>query len=316
MIEIKNLHKSFGNYKAVDDVSLSIKEGEVFGIIGESGSGKSTLLRCINGLIPVDSGSVNIDGVNVQELPHDELLDFRKNIGMIFQQFSLVNRLNVYQNISLPLKIEGVSEEEIREKVSKIVKIVGLDDKLENRPSELSGGQKQRVAIARALVTDPKIILSDESTSALDPQNTESILNLFKELNRELKVTIVMVSHELDAIRSVCDRVMKFEKGKIRQICTPEELIRNELHKKQIIFNEEQYSCFDVIIDDTHDTRFISALARELGTDIMIYETKGYKFKDKSSMFFRLLIPKEHGHSVSEYMDSFNVWWCEYGKNK
>lgn len=315
MIEIKNLHKSFGNYKAVDDVSLSIKEGEVFGIIGESGSGKSTLLRCINGLIPVDSGSVNIDGVNVQELPHDELLDFRKNIGMIFQQFSLVNRLNVYQNISLPLKIEGVSEEQIREKVLKIAKIVGLDDKLENRPSELSGGQKQRVAIARALVTDPKIILSDESTSALDPQNTESILNLFKELNRELKVTIVMVSHELDAIRSVCDRVMKFEKGKIRQICTPEELIRNELHKKQIIFNEEQYKCFDVIIDDTHDTRFISELARELGTDIMIYETKGYRFKDKSSMFFRLLIPKEHGRSVSEYMDSFNVWWCEYGKN-
>lgn len=316
MIEIKNLHKSFGNYKAVDDVSLSIKEGEVFGIIGESGSGKSTLLRCINGLIPVDSGSVNIDGVNIQELAHNELLSFRKNIGMIFQQFSLVNRLNVYQNISLPLKIGGASEEEIRQKVLNIAKIVGLEDKLENKPSELSGGQKQRVAIARALVTDPKIILSDESTSALDPQNTESILNLFKELNRELKVTIVMVSHELEAIRSVCDRVMNFENGKIQQICTPEELIRSELHNKQIIFNGEQYTCVDVIIDDTNETRFISTLARELGTDIMIYETKGYKFKDKSSMFFRLLIPKEHAHSVSEYMDSYDVWWCEYGKNK
>ena len=218
MIEIKNLHKSFGNYKAVDDVSLSIKEGEVFGIIGKSGSGKSTLLRCINGLIPVDSGSVIIDGVNVQDLPHDELLSFRKNIGMIFQQFSLVNRLNVYQNIGLPLKIDGVSKEKIEEKVLKIAKIVGLEDKLDNRPSELSGGQKQRVAIARALVTDPKIILSDESTSALDPENTESILNLFKRLNRELKVTVVMVSHELDVIRSVCDRVMSFEAGRIQQM--------------------------------------------------------------------------------------------------
>lgn len=312
MIEIKNLHKSFGNYKAVDDVSLSIKEGEVFGIIGESGSGKSTLLRCINGLIPVDSGSVNIDDVNVQELSHDELLDFRKNIGMIFQQFSLVNRLNVYQNIGLPLKIKGTGKVEIEEKVLKIAKIVGLEDKLENRPSELSGGQKQRVAIARALVTDPKIILSDESTSALDPQNTESILNLFKELNRDLKVTIVMVSHELEAIRSVCDRVMNFEKGKIQQICTPEELIREELHNKRIDFDQERYNCFDVIIDDTDDTRFISSLSRELGSDIMIYETKGYKFKDKSSMFFRLLIPKEYAHSISKYMDSFNVWWCEY----
>ncbi len=288
MIEIKNLHKSFGNYKAVDDVSLSIKEGEVFGIIGESGSGKSTLLRCINGLIPVDSGSVNIDDVNVQELSHDELLDFRKNIGMIFQQFSLVNRLNVYQNIGLPLKIKGTDKVEIEEKVLKIAKIVGLEDKLENRPSELSGGQKQRVAIARALVTDPKIILSDESTSALDPQNTESILNLFKELNRDLKVTIVMVSHELEAIRSVCDRVMNFEKGKIQQICTPEELIREELHNKRIDFDQERYKCFDVIIDDTDDTRFISSLSRELGTDIMICETKGYKFTDKSIMFFRV----------------------------
>lgn len=312
MIEIKNLHKSFGNYKAVDDVTLSIKEGEILGIIGESGSGKSTLLRCINGLIPVDSGSVNIDGVNVQELPQDELLDFRKNIGMIFQQFSLVNRLNVYQNISLPLKIKGTGKAEIEEKVLKIAKIVGLEDKLENRPSELSGGQKQRVAIARALVTDPKIILSDESTSALDPQNTESILNLFKELNRDLKVTIVMVSHELDAIRSVCDRVIIFEKGKIQKLCTPEELIREELHNKRIDFDQERYNCFDVIIDDTEETRFISSLSRELGADIMIYETKGYKFKEKSSMFFRLLIPKEYAHSISEYMDSFNVWWCEY----
>ncbi len=316
MIEIKNLHKSFGNYIAVDDVSLSIKEGEVFGIIGKSGSGKSTLLRCINGLIPVDKGSVNIDGINVQDLSSDELLSFRKNIGMIFQQFSLVNRLNVYQNISLPLKIEGRNKAEIEEKVLKISKIVGLEDKLENRPSELSGGQKQRVAIARALVTDPKIILSDESTSALDPQNTESILNLFKELNRELKVTIVMVSHELDAIRSVCDRVMNFENGKIQQICTPEELIREELHNKRINFDRDRYSCFDVIIDDTHDTRFISSLSRELGVDIMIYETKGYSFKEKNSMFFRLLIPKECEHSISKYMDSFNIWWCEYDKNK
>lgn len=314
MIEIKNLKKSFGDFKALNDVSLKIEEGEIFGIIGKSGSGKSTLLRCINGLTPVDSGYVDIDGVNIQSLNHEDLLDFRKNIGMIFQQFSLVSRLDVYHNIGLPLKIKNFSEEEIRDKVHKMAKLVGLEDKLESRPSELSGGQKQRVAIARALVTDPKIILSDESTSALDPENTESILNLFLELNEKLKVTIVMVSHELDAIRSVCDRVMNFEAGRMKRIYTPEELIKEQLHSKRIEFDSEQFYCVDVFVENERDSRFISALSRHLETDIAIYETRSYNLKNKKSIFFRLLIPKTAVGSISENLDRFDVWWSEYDK--
>lgn len=309
MIDISNVHKNFGEFEALKGLDLQIEEGEIFGIIGKSGSGKSTLLRCINGLISVDTGKIIVDGTEVQNLENQDLLDFRKNIGMIFQHFSLVSRLNVFENIGLPLKIKGYKQNEVKEKIENIAKLVGLEDKLESRPSELSGGQKQRVAIARALVTDPKIILSDESTSALDPENTESILNLFLELNRKLKVTIVIVSHEMDVIRSICDRIMILEKGQIKEICTPLEHICEEFHLKRFDSNDSDLEAFDIQVENSEDSQIVSQLSRKLSTDVIIHDTKGYTLKGKKIMFFRLLVPKEYGSKVPMYLDELNAWW-------
>lgn len=309
MIDIRNVHKNFGEFEALKGLNLQIEEGEIFGIIGKSGSGKSTLLRCINGLISVDAGKIIVDGTEVQNLENQELLDFRKNIGMIFQHFSLVSRLNVFENIGLPLKIKGYKQNEVKEKIENIAKLVGLEDKLESRPSELSGGQKQRVAIARALVTDPKIILSDESTSALDPENTESILNLFLELNRKLKVTIVIVSHEMDVIRSICDRIMILERGQIKEICTPLEHICEEFHLKRFDSNDSDLEAFDIQVENREDSQIVSQLSRKLSTDVIIHDTKGYTLKGKKIMFFRLLVPKEYGSKVPMYLDELNAWW-------
>lgn len=309
MIDIKNVHKSFGEFEVLKGIDLQIDEGEIFGIIGKSGSGKSTLLRCINGLISVDTGQIIVDGIEVQNLENQDLLDFRKNIGMIFQHFSLVSRLNVFENIGLPLKIKGYKQDEIKEKIENIAKLVGLEDKLESRPSELSGGQKQRVAIARALVTDPKIILSDESTSALDPENTESILNLFLELNRKLKVTIIVVSHEMDVIRSICDRIMILERGQIKEICTPLEHICEEFHLKRFDSNDSDLEAFDIQVENREDSQIVSQLSRKLSTDVIIHDTKGYILKGKNIMFFRLLVPKEHASKVPTHLDDLNVWW-------
>lgn len=309
MIDISNVHKNFGEFEALKGLDLQIEEGEIFGIIGKSGSGKSTLLRCINGLISVDTGKIIVDGTEVQNLENQDLLDFRKNIGMIFQHFSLVSRLNVFENIGLPLKIKGYKQNEVKEKIENIAKLVGLEDKLESRPSELSGGQKQRVAIARALVTDPKIILSDESTSALDPENTESILNLFLELNRKLKVTIVIVSHEMDVIRSICDRIMILERGQIKEICTPLEHICEEFHLKRFDSNDSDLEAFDIQVENSEDSQIVSQLSRKLSTDVIIHDTKGYTLKGKKIMFFRLLVPKEHGSKVPMYLDELNAWW-------
>lgn len=309
MIDIRNVHKNFGEFEALKGLNLQIEEGEIFGIIGKSGSGKSTLLRCINGLISVDTGKIIVDGTEVQNLENQNLLDFRKNIGMIFQHFSLVSRLNVFENIGLPLKIKGYKQNEVKEKIENIAKLVGLEDKLESRPSELSGGQKQRVAIARALVTDPKIILSDESTSALDPENTESILNLFLELNRKLKVTIVIVSHEMDVIRSICDRIMILERGQIKEICTPLEHICEEFHLKRFDSNDSDLEAFDIQVENREDSQIVSQLSRKLSTDVIIHDTKGYTLKGKKIMFFRLLVPKEYGSKVPMYLDELNAWW-------
>lgn len=309
MIDISNVHKNFGEFEALKGLDLQIEEGEIFGIIGKSGSGKSTLLRCINGLISVDTGKIIVDGTEVQNLENQDLLDFRKNIGMIFQHFSLVSRLNVFENIGLPLKIKGYKQNEVKEKIENIAKLVGLEDKLESRPSELSGGQKQRVAIARALVTDPKIILSDESTSALDPENTESILNLFLELNRKLKVTIVIVSHEMDVIRSICDRIMILERGQIKEICTPLEHICEEFHLKRFDSNDSDLEAFDIQVENREDSQIVSQLSRKLSTDVIIHDTKGYTLKGKKIMFFRLLVPKEYGSRVPMYLDELNAWW-------
>lgn len=219
MIELKNINKIFqiGEQKveAVKEVNLKIEDGEIFGIIGYSGAGKSSLVRCINLLERPTSGEVVIDGVDLMKLSEKQLREKRKEIGMIFQQFNLFASRTVYKNVEYPLRKSGLSKEERKKKVEELLKLVELDEKANAYPSQLSGGQKQRVAIARALASHPKILLCDEATSALDPQTTESILKLLKQLNKKLGITIILITHEMQVIKEICDKVAVMEKGRV-----------------------------------------------------------------------------------------------------
>ncbi|MDO5150457.1 MAG: ATP-binding cassette domain-containing protein [Oscillospiraceae bacterium] len=222
MIEFKNVSVSFKfrgqTVNAVDDVSFKIPEGSVFGIVGGSGAGKSTLLRTINGLQSVTGGSVIADGRNVAKLKGKELREFRKNIGMIFQHFNLAESRTVYGNIAFILESAGWKKNDIDRRVTELLEFVNLSDKRDAYPAKLSGGQKQRVAIARALANNTKILLCDEPTSALDAETTASVLELLKKVNSELNVTIVIITHELDVVKDICDRVAVMNHGKLEEL--------------------------------------------------------------------------------------------------
>lgn len=218
MIELEHVVKNFHADKdkaihAVNDVSLTINDGDIFGIIGFSGAGKSTLVRCINLLERPDSGSVRIDGVEMTKLKPKELYRARTKIGMIFQQFNLMPSRTVFQNVAYPLR--GMTKEQVRSRVRELLALVDIPDKENAYPSELSGGQKQRVAIARALANDPTILLCDEATSALDPQTTGAILQLLKDLNRKLGLTIVVITHEMEVVKNICLKAAVMDAGRI-----------------------------------------------------------------------------------------------------
>ena len=219
MIEFTHVSKDFGSgekmVRAVRDVSLTIQDGEIFGIIGFSGAGKSTLVRCINLLERPTNGTVVVDGKEMTALSPKELRLARRKIGMIFQHFNLMPSRTVFGNVAYPLQGQGLSKQAIQNKVRKLLKLVDIADKETSYPSQLSGGQKQRVAIARALANDPKVLLCDEATSALDPQTTKAILTLLKDLNQKLNLTIVMITHEMAVVKEICDHVAIMEHGQV-----------------------------------------------------------------------------------------------------
>ena len=224
MIDINNVGKSFNNKSVLKSINLHIQEGEIFGIVGHSGAGKSTLLRCLNGLESYDTGSIKVMGKEVKDLKGKEIRAFRKNLGMIFQNFNLLNRKNVYDNISLPLEVWGLEKSKIKTRVKELLNLVGLSDKAKSMPSELSGGQKQRVAIARALALNPSILLCDEATSALDPNTTKSILELLRKINNEFKITIVVVTHQMEVIKEICSKIAIIDEGEIKTSGKVEEI--------------------------------------------------------------------------------------------
>lgn len=219
MIELQHIdkiyHTSSGDLHALKDINLTINEGEIFGIIGLSGAGKSTLVRCINMLEKPTSGKVIVDGQEMTALGEEQLRKARQNIGMIFQHFNLLSSRTVFGNIAFPLEIQGLDKAAIQKKVEPLLDLVGLKDRADHYPSQLSGGQKQRVGIARALASNPKVLLCDEATSALDPQTTESILNLLRDINKRLHITIVMITHQMNVVKEICDRVAVIENGEI-----------------------------------------------------------------------------------------------------
>lgn len=231
MICLKNICKIYrtsqGPLKALDDVSLKVESGQIYGVIGLSGAGKSTLIRCINLLEAPSSGQVIIDGLVVNKLKGKALNAFRKNIGMIFQNFNLMSSRNVSENVALALELKGLKKKERQVKVREVLKRVGLEDKEKEPVSHLSGGQKQRVAIARALVSDPTILLCDEATSALDPKTTQEILALIKSLRDEMDLTVILITHQMSVVSQICDRVALIEKGKILKEGLVEEVLED-----------------------------------------------------------------------------------------
>jgi len=219
MIEIRNLSKTFktadGSLDALKDVSLTINDGDIYGVIGMSGAGKSTLVRCINMLERPTEGQILIDGVDMDALSSKQLRDARRNITMIFQGFNLLMQRNCLKNICFPLELEGMKKEDAKKRALELLEIVGLPDKAKAYPAQLSGGQQQRIAIARALATNPKVLLCDEATSALDPNTTHSILNLIRDINKKLGITVIIITHQMSVVEETCNRVAILDNGTV-----------------------------------------------------------------------------------------------------
>ena len=290
MISIQNLSKDFTNGKeiltAVDNISLNVNKGEIFGIIGLSGAGKSTLIRCINRLEEPTSGKIFIDNVDLTSLDKESLRLMRKEIGMIFQHFNLLSQKTVYDNIAFPLELNGENKDQIDKRVNLLLEYVELTDKKYSYPSQLSGGQKQRVAIARAIANNPKILLSDEGTSALDPRTTKSILSLLNRIRREFGITIVMITHQMEVVKDICDRVAIMEDGKIVETNTVESIFREPKTKiAQTFINSMQADIEEEIInpenfqgqiirlsflEESAKKPIISKVIREFNVDINI----------------------------------------------
>ncbi len=231
MIKLNNITKIFTlpdkKLTALDNVSLHVPKGQICGVIGASGAGKSTLIRCVNLLERPTHGAVIIDNVDLTQLSEAELVKTRRQIGMIFQHFNLLTSRTVFENVALPLELENKSKTKMQEKTTALLALVGLSDKHNVYPANLSGGQKQRVAIARALASDPKVLLCDEATSALDPATTQSILKLLKEINRTLGITILLITHEMEVVKRICDQVAVIDKGRLIEQGTVSEIFSN-----------------------------------------------------------------------------------------
>lgn len=298
MIQLQNLCKTFtGDNATVDaltDISLTIEDGEIYGIIGLSGAGKSTLIRCVNFLETPTSGQVIFDGKDLAKLSPKELRSTRREMSMIFQGFNLLMQRNVISNVCFPMEItKSGTKEEIRKRAMELLKTVGLADKANAYPSQLSGGQKQRVAIARALATNPKVLLCDEATSALDPTTTQSILALIKKINKEMGVTVVVITHEMKVIEQICDKVAVIDKGKIAESGEVKEVFmhpKSDIAKKLVMPQDERTdfnlgqnclrlvfdgdSSFEPIISDMTIT--CKALVNILQADTRVIDGKTY----------------------------------------
>lgn len=268
-IKVQSLYKSYNNANVLTDINLNIQKGEIFGIVGQSGAGKSTLLRCMNGLELYQKGKMIVNDVDIAQLSKKELRVFRRKIGMIFQNFALLNRKTVLENVMFPMKCWNYGKMEMQKKAEEFLAMVGLADKMKAMPNEISGGQKQRVAIARALTLEPDILLCDEATSALDPAITKSILELLADINRQMNITIVMVTHDMSVVKSICDRMAIISNGKIdtkgsvKNVFLEESKELIELIGNKKIIASPGYSIIKLSISDKNQS-FLFHLASEL----------------------------------------------------
>lgn len=313
MIEIRNLFKSFSNKAVLKDVSFDIDEGDIYGIVGHSGAGKSTLLRCLNGLEHYDTGSIKIDGKEVNALGNSELRELRKNLGMIFQNFNLMNSKDVAENIALPMELWGYDKKDISKRVDELLALVGLEDKKNWSIRKLSGGQKQRVGIARALALNPKILLCDEATSALDPKTTKSILQLLRDINQKLNITIVIVTHQMEVIKEACNKVVLMEDGEVKASGDVEELfLRPSEDLQRLLGEEDLLPNIGVNIKlffpkEISESSVITSMARELNIDFSIVWGKLEKFRDDVLGSLVINTDEEHRDSIVKYLNDKGI---------
>ena len=307
MIYIKNVTKQYEDLVVLKDINLNIEEGSIFGIIGQSGAGKSTLLRCINGLEKFDRGDIVIDGNSISYASDRSIRKIRKEIGMVFQNFSLLSRLNVYDNISLPMKNWNYSKEVIENRTMELINLVGLNEKIKAFPSQLSGGQKQRVAIARALTLKPRILLCDEATSALDPSTTESILNLLKNINDNTGITILVVAHQLSIIRKICTHMAILENGNLANYGKTEDIfVKNPIALQRLQGFKENRANISVVINKENSDVF-SKMARKLNIDFQIIALEDIGIKNPIRAHYLLKVPDRCINSCMNFLKFNNI---------
>lgn len=314
MIKIKNLKKSFGDLEVLSDINLEIQDGEIYGLVGKSGAGKSTLLRCINKLEEYDDGTIEVNNVDIRTLNKKSVRLFQKNISMIFQHFPLLSRKTVYENIIFPMKCWKYPKSEMDAKVKYLADIVGITDKLDQKPATLSGGQKQRVAIARALSMDPKILLCDEATSALDPGTTKQILALLRKINEELGITIVVVTHQMNVVRQICQRVSLLENGRIVLSGPVEDLFIDQpdaLRRFLADDNEERYpngvNIKIMMTDDDASRQIFYKMTKDIDATYTVCAGNTETYRDKQLGSIVININKDDEQRICSYLTEQNV---------
>ncbi len=321
MIEITNLRKSFGDLEVLSDINLKIMDGEIYGLVGKSGAGKSTLLQCINGLENYDSGSLKVNGTEVSSLDKQQMRLFRKDVSMIFQLFPMLTRKTVYENIAFPMRCWKYNKQQIDDRVKELADIVGIADKLQQKPAALSGGQMQRVAIARALSMNPRILLSDEATSALDPTTTKSILHLLREINEKLGITIIIVTHQMEVVREVCEKVSLLENGRIVASGAVDELflnqpeaLKNFLGKEELLAAKDGVNLQIMLTEDGPSKSILSQMSKELQIDYSICGGKMDRYRDKHLGSLVINVSAVEASKAKDYLTGHGIRWHEYGK--
>ena len=319
MIQIKNVKKTFNKTEVLKGVNIDIEKGEIFGIIGQSGAGKSTLLRCINGLESYDEGAIVVDDVTVDIKNKKVLRNLQKRMGMIFQGFNLLERLDVYQNVALPMKFWGIptNTPEAKEKILNLIKLVGLEEKVHSKPRELSGGQKQRVAIARALALDPDFLLCDEATSALDPEITKGILALLQKINKEMGITIIIVTHQMEVVKQICQKVAFLSGGKVLAVGKPEQLfvwpkereIREFLREESDKLPTTGINLKLFFFGEGNQRPIVTEMSRELQTNFNICWAKLEDFREDVYGSLVLNMEEKDLEKACAFLDSKNVTW-------
>ena len=315
MIKIEKLSKFYGDTQILFDVNLEVKKGEIFAIVGHSGAGKSTLLRCINGLENYQGGSLKVFDKEIKNLDETQQRHLRRDVGMIFQHFALMARKNVFENVATPLKFWGYKSDETEKRVRELLNLVGLESKAKSYPSELSGGQKQRVAIARALALNPKILLSDEATSALDPNTTNQILELLEKINKELDISVVIVTHEMEVVKSIAKRAILLEGGKIIGSGSIEELfLKPDEKMKEFLGEVEILPSTGTNIrlffpKEVAQNSVITHMARSLNIDFNIVWGKLEKLNDNVLGSLVINIDEKDKENVLNYIKQSGVLW-------